>query len=98
MLCDYNQTNETTLSSADVSKSQEKDEAIELLNQIVYIYLAFPILIIGIAGNILNLITLQNRNLRTEPFMYVSKSDMKSFSALFTGTFVRWQSSIYWRC
>ena len=57
-----------------VSSRQADEEAIELLNQIVYIYLAFPILIIGIAGNILNLITLQNRNLRTEPFMYVSRA------------------------
>jgi hypothetical protein len=41
------------------------------INTLFYVYLSIPCLCIGICGNILNLITLQNRLLQTEPFMYI---------------------------
>ena len=69
-------------SAALANTTASEDEADQLLNTIFYIYLTLPTALLGIAGNVLNLATLQNKLLCTEPFMYIRAMAVFDLSAL----------------
>ena len=66
-----NATSSVKIMNDTTAVSAASDADIGMVRHFFYLYLSLPVVFVGICGNVLNLVTLHNRQLQTEPFMYI---------------------------